>query len=361
MTDHVLLAPRVAEGPWELLSRGAKGVRAFDDLTEVAELVDEGEKLWLVLSGEGAITRSLPLAMRSARDVVRAAGLALEDQQAIPDTELFVAFSSLQDGQRLIVGLPREQVADVLAAAEAAGLAPDVITADHALLKPSEDGAVVWARGDLHAVRLVEGGLTAEPAFLDVALSDEQRAGSKVIGDDSILDLMDLEPPNFRRGPFVKRRPLPEFSAFRLSASLALAASVIFLFGVLIEGNRYAQQASDMRDRVEAEFREAFPGTPIVDLERQIRSRTNNDADDGVFLPMTAALADVLVDREDTQLTSLRYNSEGELAVELRFQEFSGLEDLRDALFDRGIATREGGDARREDEAYVTQLYLRAT
>ncbi|MEO1657663.1 MAG: type II secretion system protein GspL [Pseudomonadota bacterium] len=359
MTDFLLLAPFRSDDPWELLSRDSAELQRFDDLQTAAEHIGDEDSLWLVLPGDGAITRSLPLAMRSARDVARAASLALEDQLALADGELFVAFGPSRDGQRLIVGLPKERVKDALAELQTVGLEPDLVTVDHALLGPSEAGPRMWTRDAFQAVRLADGGFTAEPAFADAVFSDDERASAEVLDTGMLADAMDLEPPNFRRGPFTKRRPLPDFSAFRLAASLAVAATVVFFAGVLIEGNRYARQASVMRDAVEAEFRSTFPGTPIVDLERQIRSRTNNLSSDGSFLPLTAALAEVLLDRDDTQLTSLRYGVEGELAVEIRFQEFSGLEALRDDLGDMGIVAREGGDARREEDAYVTQLYLR--
>ncbi|MEO1041007.1 MAG: type II secretion system protein GspL [Pseudomonadota bacterium] len=356
MTRELLIAPCRQEDAWQLLSDDG-GLRTFADIEAAAEMVDQDATLWLVLPGDQAISRSLSLPMRSARDVVRAAGLALDDQRALSDDELFVAFGPNRDGQRQVAGLARADLAEALAEMEAHGLEPDLITVDHAALRVAEGETIAWERDPLVAIALAEGGFTVEPAFADTLLGDDHSRAAVQTKD--LLACLDEEPPNFRRGPFAKRRPLPNFSAFRMAASLLMAASMVYLVSVVIEGTRYNRQATAMRDAVEAEFRAAFPGTPIVDLERQIRSRTNGVVADGDFLPLTAALAEVMAQRDDTSLTSLRFGAEGELAAEIRFQEFDGLETLRDALSNRGIAAREGGDARREDDAYVTQLYLR--
>ncbi|MEM7739748.1 MAG: type II secretion system protein GspL [Pseudomonadota bacterium] len=357
MTRTLLIAPVGPEDPWQVLSESGDS-RRFDDLQDVVPAIDQDATLWLVLPGDQAITRTMTLPMRSSRDVVRAAGLALDDQRALSDDELFVAFGSIRDGQRTVVGLPRALLVAALDDVQAAGLEPDLVTVDHAALAIGEDETIGWDRGDLLAIAVADGGFTVEHAFAESLLPGTD--GQRIVQTPELFERLVDEPPNFRRGPFAKHRQLPDLSAFKLAASLMLVASIVYLVSVAIEGVRYTRQATLMRDAVEAEFRAAFPGTPIVDLERQVRSRTNGVSANGDFLPLTAALAEVMAEREDTSLTSLRFGAEGELAAEIQFQEFDGLETLRDALRDRGVAAREAGDARRENNAYVTQLYLRA-
>jgi type II secretory pathway component PulL len=139
-----------------------------------------------------------------------------------------------------------------------------------------------------------------------------------------------------------------------------MATGVVFLLGQGVTGYRYASAAADMRSAATARFTELYPGTPIVDLERQMRSRTAASSGSD-FLLLTATLNAALAQQEGTTLTNISYDEDGELSAELTLASFAELEALASALRQRGLSVREGSDARREDGAFVTRLYVRAT
>lgn len=318
---------------------------------------DEKKELVVALAGEDALSRVMALPMKSERDLRRAATLVLEDQTAAPIEGPVLAFAPEEDGKRLTSVLREAVIADTLDALAEFGLDPDILTIDHACLPEPEEGEVVVLRlGPRTAVRSEDGAFTSEADFAEAVIGASDPETVTSVGLD------DLEPefaPNFRTGAFRKRRALPDWRPYRLAASLALVAGAVFLLANLAEGTRYASAASVKRQQAEANFSRAFPGTPIVDMERQIRGRANGRQGSD-FLPLAANLAEVLRTQETTTLSSLTYSADGELTAELTFASFSDLEAVTAALSERGIVAEEGSDTRREDGALVTRLFLRA-
>ncbi|GGY52741.1 type II secretion system protein GspL [Parvularcula lutaonensis] len=339
---------------WIDQEQGHEG--ADTPLAALAERVQSNPRasVCLALPGEAALTRSLNLPMKNRRDIERAAGLMIDDQQAAPIEGRVIAFGPATDGKRLVTALPRRTIELGLTAAEEVGLDPDILTTDHALLPAISEGAAVLGLGERSAVRTEEGAFTAEAGFADAVLEGQEirRVGLK--------DLDPAQAPNFRTGMFAKRRPMPDLRPYLLAASLAVIAGAIFLIGSLTEGVRYASAAAEKRDAAETNFARAFPGTPVLDMERQVRNRrvTGPTSD---FLPLTAVLAEVLEDQETTFLQSLTYSEDGQLTAELVFASFSDLELVTADLADRGVQIEEGADARSEDGAFVTRLFLRAS
>lgn len=322
----------------------------------VRRAADAKDQVVFALPGEVAVSRIFSLPMKRQRDLRRAADLALEDQLAATIADRQMAMGGEVEGRRLVTALPSSALRQALDAGVEAGLDPDVLTMDHALLPaPEADEVVVLDLGAREAVRLSDGAFTTERELADELLEGREK---RVV---SLADVSISSVPNFRTGSFVKRRALPDPKPFLLAASLALAAGAIFLISSLTQGLRYASAAGAMEREAEAAFAEAFPGTPVFDLERQMRSRaagtTGAESD---FLPLTAILAEVLEGQDTTALSSLSYTPEGELTAELTFESFPDLEAVTTALSDRGVIAEEGSDARREDGAFVTRLFLRA-
>ena len=311
----------------------------------------------LAVAGEDALTRVIRLPMKNRRDLERAAGLVLDDQMAGPIEQRVLAFSDAnQDGDRLVTALPSGSVEMALEVAKGNGLDPDILTVDHALLPlQAEEGACVrLAVGDRVVVSGVEGAFTAEADFASVFF---ERLGPEAIDDLDISDLVSLGAPNFRVGKFRKRSPLPDIRSLGLAASLLAAAGIVFLAGSLVEGIRYAGAAETLRDEAQANFAAAFPGTPALDIERQVQRRGSAQMSSD-FLPLTAVLADVLASQETTALASLAYNNEGQLTAELVFEAMTDLETVTRVLAERGVLTEEGTDVRRDDGRLVTRLIL---
>jgi type II secretory pathway component PulL len=324
-------------------------------LASLAERLIDKEDVIAALPGEGAVTRDLNLPMKREGDAKRAAALMIEDELAAPLEDAQTAFGPLRDGKRLTSSVPSALIEEALLHLTDAGIEPTLITIDHAVLPPPDEGeAAVLLLGDRIAVRLAGSAFTSEPSFAnDVLAASEATERPADIGELQFKDI-----PNFRKGRFAKRTPLPDFRPFLLAASLALAAGIVFLAGSVTEGLKYSSAAAGARQEAEAAFAEAYPGRPVLDLERQLRSAQSSSGGGSDFVPLVAALTEALEAQDDTFLTALDYRDDGELRAELVFASLSELEDLVAELQAMGVATREGSDVRREDDALVSSVFL---
>ncbi|MCQ8185062.1 type II secretion system protein GspL [Parvularcula maris] len=325
-------------------------------LFSLAELLRDKEELVVLLPGEEAVTRVLALPMKREGEARRAAALLLEDELAAPIETPETAFGPLNEGRRLTTMVPAGLVAEALERLEEAGLDPDIISVDHAALPAAEEGAATLALGRLTAVRLRDSAFTAEDAFARELLTyEEAEAHPAHLSDIEAAGL-----PNFRKGRFARRTPLPDFKPYLLAASLLLAAGTMFLAGSLVEGFKYQGAANEARQSAISSFEAAYPGRPILDLERQLANVRQSGGPASDFLPLVAALTEVLDGQETTFLTSINYRGDGEVAAELVFASLGDLEQVVGALEDKGVNAREGSDVRRENDALVTRLFLGA-
>ncbi|MEM0929958.1 MAG: type II secretion system protein GspL [Pseudomonadota bacterium] len=356
----VFLPPR-DDAPIHVFDTGMQRWSEAATLDQAAETISD-EPVWAVLPGDCAITRQMALAMKGQRDVVRAAGFLLDDVAAIGGDGLTVGYGPVEDGQRLVTAMAKDVVMDALAQLQEAGIDPDLLTTDHALLKAPEEGEVlVLAVGETEWTRLADAAFTAETGFAESLLAQDDDHIVKRLTAGDLAAYLNLSPPNFRVGPLIKRQPLPDLRPYLLAASVLLFAGVLFLISSYIEGMRYRGAADDLRRTAEQQYLEAFPGSPIVDLERQVLTRMNRPSGEDAFLPLVASLGEVLDEHETTRLARIRFDDDGELAAELSFESFTDLEAVQAALEDRGIDTREGDNVRGEGGAYITQLFLRAS
>ncbi|MEM1379664.1 MAG: type II secretion system protein GspL [Pseudomonadota bacterium] len=313
------------------------------------------------LPGDAAISRVMRLPMKRQRDVVRAAALALDDAQAEVIEDRLIALGTETDGRRLVTALPRSSVAEWLEILDAEGIDPDVVTVDHALLPSTDEDEMVYlALGGREAVMTAEGAFTADHGFVEHvrALMGERQERRIALADAVDANAV----PNFRTGALAKRKPLPNLRPFASAAVLALAAGILFLVATLTEGLRYRGASQALVAEAEAAFERAFPGTPVVDLERQIRSRRGRPSLQSTFLPLTAIVAEVIADQNGTRITNMTYQPEGELTAEMTFRSIGDLETFTAKLDGRGVIAEERSAVRSDgDGAFIAQLTLRAS
>jgi type II secretion system protein L len=358
MSLILLLSPSLERAAAYAFRRPGQPGEAGTDapLSSLAELLGEKEEVVVLLPGEEVVTRVLALPMKREGEARKAAALLLEDELAAPMQAPETAFGPLREGRRLTSMVPGLLLADALLQLEEAGIDPDIISVDHAALPVPEEGASVLRLGGSAAVRLKDSAFTAEEAFVEELLSRENAAPHPA--ELAAVDSASI--PNFRKGKFARRAPLPDVKPYLLAASLLLAAGLVFLTGSLVEGFRYQSAADEARRAAITSFEAAYPGRPILDLERQLANVQQSGGPASDFLPLVAALTEVLDSQETTFLTSINYRGDGEVAAELVFASLGDLERVVGALEDKGVDAREGSDVRREDEALVTRLFLGA-
>nr|WP_281373738.1 type II secretion system protein GspL [Parvularcula dongshanensis] len=376
---------RTPEAPlrWAVGSDGELGGAGLaQDLAALPDPLPAYDVLCVVLPGERVATRRLALPVRGERQLEAAARLAFEDVLAEPAAGFDLAWSEPDpQGKRLVSAAPRDWLETWMAAL--APLDPDLVVVDHAALHAdSYDGVVLRERGRIAAC-LPGGGFTGQEAFagplvrrlageasllsVRIGPSGEQIGSeSLVLADERALGAFYLTalgqetPPSFRRGRYQKRKERVGVSTWKLAGSLIAACLALWLVGDLFYGLRYAGAASDLRQQAEVRFVEAYPGTRILDLERQARARAQAPGG-STFLPLTAALTAALEEAGSVELQGLTYAQGGALVADLRYSDFGELERLTEALRARGVRAQEGSSPRREDGAYVDRLTLEAS
>ena len=382
----VLLLGQTPSQPvrWAVAEGGAlsaAGVAA--SLAALAPLPPHDD-LIAVLPGESCATRRLRLPVPE-RQAEGAARLALEDALAEPTDRFDLGLTPADaEGTRLVTAAPRGLAADWLAALAEHDLDPDVLCADHAaLFAQGHDAVVLRERGRLVAA-LPGGGLTADERFAGPLLprligdasvlsvrigpgSDKLDTESLVLADERALGAFVLQglghhaPPNLRRGALAKRRRVGDrLRSWRLAGGLMAACLALWVATDVIESVRYGRAADALRTEAEMRFQAAFPGTRIIDIERQAARRAA-EGGGGQFLPLSAALTQAMsAGGGAVELTGLSY-ADGRLTAEVRYQDFAALDALTTRLRGLGVAAREGAGARRDESgALVDQLVLEA-
>lgn len=144
-----------------------------------------------------------------------------------------------------------------------------------------------------------------------------------------------------------------DWRAWRVPAAVAAACLAAWLLGLNLHWRALAGERDDMRARLEAGFREAFPqaqvvADPLLQMQRlvsDLRLRTGERAPDD-FLPLLARFTQAMGPRASDALTSLEYR-EGRLRVRFRagFTDTSGARDaLRASLLARGMKVQFEGE-----------------
>ena len=384
MTSCVLLVGQTPGRPvrWATARDGELTAAGVAASLAALEPLPPHDHLTVVLPGEACATRRLRLPVPD-RQAEGAARLALEDALAEPAETFDLAWTPADaDGHRLVTAVPRGFAADWLRHLGEAGLDPDALVIDHATLAAQgHDGVVLRERGRLVA-SLPEGGITADENFAAPLLPDligaasilSVRIGpggdkldteSLVLADERALGAFVLQglahhrPPNLRRGPLARRRKMGErLRSWRLAGGLMAACLGLWVITDVVEGLRYGRAADGLRAEAEAEFRAAFPEARVIDLRRQAARRAAAGPG-GQFLPLAAALTQAMREAGgQVELTGLTYG-DGRLTAELRYRDFAALDALSRRLQGMGVRTREGANARRDEQgALVDQLVL---
>ena len=131
---------------------------------------------------------------------------------------------------------------------------------------------------------------------------------------------------------------------WRWVAGLGLLLIAVELGAMAVESYRLGQQLNRISQRIEHEFRSAFPEIQrIVDAKVQmqqqldrLRSTTRHRESSGGFLPLLQTAGPTLVAPPRLHLNSLHYRDD-RLDINVNAQSFQALDDLKRTLGDQGL------------------------
>ncbi|MEM9422754.1 MAG: type II secretion system protein GspL, partial [Pseudomonadota bacterium] len=222
-----------------------------DALARVPKTVRNADQLTVILRGDRAATRRIPLPVRGEKALNEAAQLAFEDVLSDGVEDFHFAFGDPDEsGARLVSAIPAGYLADWLDAIEDEGMDPELMTVDHLALWTEEYDTLVLEWDDYAVARLPNGGLSGDKNIIRMLMEKMDKGASILpmsLGETSLKPAIDgvdglaladeralaafylsgfptRLPPTFRRGRFARRRDwVGLVRPWRLSAGLMAA------------------------------------------------------------------------------------------------------------------------------------------
>lgn len=355
-----------------------------------------------LVPSETVFARRLAVPGRSERDARRAAPFLVEDQIAQTLDDVIVEAGPVgEDAERFVFAVDAATQARWRHIVVSLGhkpvfAVPDAMVieghgADLTALQVGDRVLVQTARGDLNAMPSPEGRdldiALAEPiaTAIDAALADSVLPALAIrlnprrvivsegldpnlpAPSDSPIALKRVPAPDLAITaaalPFETLERLPSLFGAGLASSLdwvemlhpwRLAAGLAVAAGLGLAALS-AGQAAYLENRAEAysqarieAFEQAFPGTPAVDVDVQLRRALVSvgaaEVRGGDFLQLTGALATLLSEVDSVRVDSVRFDAErGGLAVSALYADFGDFEALSAAAEARDIVLEDGG------------------
>ncbi|MAW81207.1 MAG: hypothetical protein CMI63_13290 [Parvularcula sp.] len=393
----ILLAGSTPEAPVQWAFVGESGIIEADtadsvaDLAAITDRAAEARSIALILHGECATMRALPVPPKSTAQFRAAASMLLEDELAESLENVHVVTTRHESGAGISLAIKKSEMDAWLTALAQSGLSPDILTVDYAVTPMAPGRAVVIETSDrmMGVVGLKGFALekTLAGELLSSLLHDEELrkivacTAQRITADErETLEIDQREPmngeallgffaeglakaPNFLQGAYRKRRDWRATAGPWRRAGLLAAASVAALLLVNI-----AELIRDLRtaDRLEEDtlalHQTVFPDAAGVDPRTHARQVLGAGAGGRSFLTISNALADSLEGSSGIQIDRIRYNgARDEYAVNLRFGDISQIETLKRMLEARGLTAAEAGGVRRTGNAYLGELRVSAS
>lgn len=376
-------AGEIAEGP--------------DGLASALSGLERGEEMRVVVIAPGEdVTAAITRAPARSRAQARlAAAYALEDGLAEDVDALHVAVGPETEDGRVALTVARRKMEAWREALNRAGLTPQAMLPDYALIPTPPDEAAIFADGDRWIVALPDGsGFAIEAAHAPAIAAERAKAAGiarmRVYLDDpraraalaeagfevdahSSLDGYGIlamlaagcgraEPVDLMQGEYRPRRRLSaSLRAWRGTAALAAAAAAAFFVAIFAETAAMRTAADQALAQAEEIYRNAFPDERrIVNLRAQIRAKAAQPGAGGSnFLALADLLAASVRDVENIRVESIRYNdTRAEISAEILLEDFGDAERLRSAAEARGAVIEDRG-MRRQGDSVAGDITLR--
>lgn len=389
----ILLLGQSPEAPVRWAFLGEDRILEADTAASVAGLASlaaraaEGRTL-AVLPGELAAMRVMAAPPRAQSKFRAAAAFLLEDDLAENLDRLHVAVTRHAEGAGLALAVKKSAMNEWREALAEVGIEPDHIAPDFALLPLEQSRAALVCEGDrLFGVFGLQGFAIERPLAdaLAVMISDDDTINAITAfgdpdterveyldkpvewrgqSDDASLFLLYAQAlqtgaaPNLLQGAYRKRRNWgAAVGPWRRAAMLAAACFVAIAAGVVADGLRSARIADRLNQEALALHQAAFPDQANVSPRDHARRILASGGQSAQFLPLSTHFAESLELSDSIQVDRIRYNAaRREFSINLRFADINDLENLKQSLTARGIATSEAGGVRRSGNAFIGEL-----
>lgn len=360
------------EAQW--LRSGAEGAPT-PDVGRLSELLQQppADCQWVVLlPGEDVLTTTVKLPAKRRRQALKALPYLLEDSIASDAALEHVAVGpDTPDGATLVAITRKAQLHDLLAQMREAGVTPQQVFPDYALLTESPDTWQILVSVERALVRCPDGTGFSTPVSrlplllnsLQPAQGDESRrrvnwirtADTAVPGlaadwqvsehvvSDPLVHLasgLPGAPLNLLQGEFkVNRQNGRHWRQWSVAASLALAAVCFSLLETGLETFNFNRENERLQASIMEMAREALPGIrQIRDPQAQLLiawRQLQNGGGEAEFLPLLNRIAPA-VSRQPVTVQGINFKN-GSLTLVLQGNSLQQLDDLRLQIEQQGL------------------------
>ena len=401
------LVVRLGRGPEERVSWMPADSRGqpldapqFGSLRQAAAAA-AARRLAAVVPSSDVLMTEVELPVKSGVRVQQVVPYALEEQLAADIETLHFALGARDEhsGRTQVAVVTRALMQQWLGALSAAGLSPELLCTEAALLPDNPGHVVVMLEGDTLCLRRVGQAAIALPA-LEIGAALLASLGAQMAGDDLIFyvspedwqrrsaevealrsrcaslkvqllnfgplpllapRLADAVALNLLSGEYAPKRTFGEsWRRWRVAAMLAGALLVLHVGGLSLQRyqQRHAERALDLA--IGRLARQALPGDPgSGDVRARIEQRLARSAGTGAgLMPALAALAHAVQGVDGTTIQSLSFQEHG-LDLRVRAPDAERLERVDQALTGSGWHA-ELTSANSEGNAYEGRIRVSA-
>lgn len=388
----ILLLSETPGGPvrWAQLTDGrvlrADIADGADALAALAGRAANARLVAAVLPGECVAMRSLPAPPKGQGQFRAAIGYLLEDELAESLDNIHVAPVRHQSGAGVALAVKKSLLDGWLEALGAAGISPDLVTADYALLPMTAGRAVFVETADRIIATAGLAGFALDRPLADemvrAILADEKISDIVVYGGRSIdaggrqgvnverrAALFDealfrtyaaglAGAPNLRAGAYRKRSDWRAAAGpWRRVGVLAAASLAALMLATVAASVRDMRTADRLKEETLALHEAAFPEAAGQDPRVHARNILGAGGGRPVFLALTGGLADSAEENNGVEIDRIQYNAaRADYSVYLRFSDIAQFEAFKTSLASRGYAAAEAGGVVRSGAFYRGQL-----
>lgn len=385
---------------WGLLAPGAEafadtGACAADELARLAE-VAAGKPVVVLVPGTDVLFCAAQVPSRQLRQIQRALPFLLEEQlMGDVEDQHFALGARREDGQLPVAVVAKARLASWLARLAEAGLQPDALVPDAALMPAGAhvllDGALGLMRLDELTLFALESELLPELLALRLAERDAGLAVSVhgasaaqaealrgALGLAAELDFRECYDPllflagqygagtlDLLQGGYARKADRSALvTAWRPAAVLAAVALGVQLLVAGTEAVQLSREKARLKAEVVQAYTQAFPGERLPessDPRKRMAAKLAALGGGGSgFLPLLQRLGEGFAQASGVKPLSLSYEGgRGELRLDVAAPDFDTLERFRQNLAGQGLAV-ESGPASDSGNGFQGRLIIRS-